>query len=108
MNDEKKFRSKSAKERTTRIFIYVLLTVLSIIWLIPFIYLIFQAFRGESKSMVTYIFPKEWSFENFRILFKECIKLISKISDHYVNILYASPDQSVYNSLYHGLSKHRY
>lgn len=69
--EKKKFRSKSAKERTSRILIYILLTVLCIIWLIPFIYLVFQAFRGESRSMVTYIFPKEWSFSNFEILFKE-------------------------------------
>lgn len=69
--EKKKFRSKSAKERTSRILIYILLTVLCIIWLIPFIYLVFQAFRGESRAMVTYIFPKEWSFSNFEILFKE-------------------------------------
>ena len=66
-----KFRSKSRKERTTRILIYILLTIMSIVWLIPFVYLVFQAFRGESKSMVNYILPKKWSFENFRILFKE-------------------------------------
>ena len=62
---KKKYTSKSGKERAVRIAIYIFLTVLCVIWLIPFIYLIFQAFRGESTSMVTYIFPKEWSFRNF-------------------------------------------
>lgn len=52
----------------TRILIYIFLTALCLIWLIPFIYLVFQAFRGESRSMVTYIFPKEWSFDNFIFL----------------------------------------
>ena len=65
---KKKYTSKSGKERAVRIIIYIFLTLLCVIWLIPFIYLIFQAFRGESTSMVTYIFPKEWSFKNFVFL----------------------------------------
>ena len=68
MSENKKFRSKSGKERVTRIIIYIFLTALCLIWLIPFIYLVFQAFRGESRAMVTYIFPKEWSFDNFIFL----------------------------------------
>ena len=63
--------SKSGKERFIRTCIYAFLIILCVIWLIPFVYLIFQAFRGESRSMVTYIIPKEWSLENFRILFQE-------------------------------------
>ncbi|MBP1544924.1 MAG: sugar ABC transporter permease, partial [Oscillospiraceae bacterium] len=63
--------SKSGKERFIRTCIYAFLIIICIIWLIPFVYLIFQAFRGESRSMVTYIIPKEWSLENFRILFQE-------------------------------------
>ena len=68
MSEKKKYRSKSGKERFTRTLIYIFLIVLCVIWLIPFIYLIFQAFRGESRAMVTYIFPKEWTFDNFIFL----------------------------------------
>ena len=68
MSEKKKYRSKSGRERVTRVLIYIFLTALCLIWLIPFIYLVFQAFRGESRSMVTYIFPKEWSFDNFIFL----------------------------------------
>ncbi len=63
--------SKSGKERFIRFSIYTFLTVLCVIWLVPFVYLIFQAFRGESTAMVTYIIPKEWSLRNFEILFNE-------------------------------------
>ncbi len=63
--------SKSGKERTVRVAIYIFLSVLCVIWLIPFFYLIFQAFRGESQAMVTYVFPKEWSLKNFEILFTQ-------------------------------------
>lgn len=66
-----KYTSKSGKERFVRTLIYVFLVALCIIWLVPFVYLIFQAFRGESTSMVTYIIPKEWSLKNFQVLFCE-------------------------------------
>lgn len=65
----KKYRSKSGKERLVRTLIYIFLVTLCVIWLVPFVYLIFQAFRGESTSMVTYFFPKEWSLKNFEVLF---------------------------------------
>lgn len=67
----KKYRSKSGKERLVRTLIYIFLVTLCVIWLVPFVYLIFQAFRGESTSMVTYFFPKEWSLKNFEVLFCE-------------------------------------
>jgi len=66
-----KHKSKAGRERLTRILIYVFLTLLCIIWLIPFVYLIFQAFRGESRHMVTYVIPKQWSLVNFKELFTE-------------------------------------
>lgn len=67
----KKYRSKSGRERLVRTLIYIFLVTLCVIWLVPFVYLIFQAFRGESTSMVTYFFPKEWSLKNFEVLFCE-------------------------------------
>ena len=66
-----KYTSKSGKEQFVRTAIYIFLTFLCVIWLIPFVYLIFQAFRGESTSMVTYIVPKQWSMVNFKVLFTE-------------------------------------
>ncbi len=68
MSENKKFSSRSGKERFTRTVIYIFLSVLCAVWLIPFIYLVLQAFRGESRSMVTYIIPREWSFDNFIFL----------------------------------------
>lgn len=66
-----KYTSKSGKENLVRALIYIFLVTLCVIWLVPFVYLIFQAFRGESTSMVTYIIPKEWSLKNFKVLFCE-------------------------------------
>lgn len=66
-----KYKSKSGKENIIQTLIYIFLITLCIIWLIPFVYLMLQAFRGESTSMVTYIIPKEWSLKNFKVLFCE-------------------------------------
>ncbi|MBO5267017.1 MAG: sugar ABC transporter permease [Ruminiclostridium sp.] len=66
-----RYKSKSGKERFILGSIYVFLITLCAIWLIPFIYLVFQAFRGESTAMVTYVIPKEWSLRNFEILLTE-------------------------------------
>lgn len=48
-----------------------MLTVISILWVFPFVYLILTSLRGESTSIVTYLFPKEWSFKNYIWLFTD-------------------------------------
>lgn len=59
------------KKKAWNFFVYALLISICSIWLLPFVYLIFQAFRGESSGMVSYILPKEWSLVNFKILFTQ-------------------------------------
>ena len=49
--------------------IYVLLIVISIIWLIPFICILLQSFRVESTWQVGYVIPKQWGLDNYRNLF---------------------------------------
>ena len=66
-----KLRSQRAAETRSRAAIYTVLILMSVIWLIPFVYLVCQAFRGESQCMVLYFFPKEWSLKNFEILFNQ-------------------------------------
>ncbi len=63
--------SVSKKHKISNLLVYILLILICVVWLMPFVYLIFQAFRGESRGMVSYILPKEWSFINFKILFGE-------------------------------------
>lgn len=65
----KKYRSKKAVERVTNSFIYIVLVVISILWLFPFVYLILQSLRGEPGTTTSYFFPKEWTFDNYIHLF---------------------------------------
>ncbi len=48
--------------------IYILLILISIIWLFPFIGLLLQSFRGEYGGMVDYLIPKTFSLDNYRFL----------------------------------------
>ena len=49
--------------------IYILLAVLGFIWICPFIYLLMHSFRAEGVTVVNYIIPKQWTFQNYIDLF---------------------------------------
>ncbi len=72
MGVKKKYRSKKGAERACLALIYIVLGVISLIWLIPFLLLIVQSFRGESSGMsMNYVFPEQWTFDNYIRLFTE-------------------------------------
>ena len=50
-------------------FIYILLAVLGFIWICPFIYLLMHSFRAEGVTVVNYLIPREWTFQNYIDLF---------------------------------------
>ena len=58
-----------SRKRITNTITYIVLIVISIIWLFPFVGLVLQSFRGESGGMVAYLVPKEWSWKNYQYLF---------------------------------------
>ena len=57
------------KKRITNAICYIVLILISIIWLFPFVGLVLQSFRGESGGMVAYLVPQEWSLKNYQFLF---------------------------------------
>ena len=48
---------------------YFILTVLSIISLVPLVYLVGQSFRAEAGAFSSTFFPKTWTLANYRKLF---------------------------------------
>ena len=61
----KKHMGMQAKTRASNTVIYVVLIIISIIWLAPFVFIVLQSFRVENTHMVGYIVPKEWGFDNY-------------------------------------------
>jgi arabinogalactan oligomer/maltooligosaccharide transport system permease protein len=50
--------------------IHILLIVISIVWLIPFIFITLQSFRIENAMPVGYVIPHQWGIDNYINLFK--------------------------------------
>lgn len=67
----KRHMSQKAKNVTTNTFIYIILAVMCVVWILPFIFIVFESFRVESTGVVGYILPKQAGFDNYVRLFKE-------------------------------------
>ena len=50
--------------------IYLVLVVISVIWLIPFVCILLQSFRVESTHQVGYVVPQQWGLDNYTKLFQ--------------------------------------
>ena len=50
--------------------IYLVLMVISVIWLIPFVCILLQSFRVESTYQVGYVMPQQWGLKNYTDLFQ--------------------------------------
>lgn len=57
------------KRFITNIFCHGLLTILSIIWILPILYVILTSFRAETGSYKSYIFPRGYTLQNYVNLF---------------------------------------
>ena len=66
---DKKSMSMSKKRRIGNIVTYVVLTLVSVIWILPFVFLVLQSFRTENTGIVNYVFPHQWGFDNYIFLF---------------------------------------
>lgn len=63
---ERKNRLKVSKRtKATNGLIYILLTILSVIWLIPLAWLLITSFRAEPGAYTPYIMPKAYTIDNY-------------------------------------------
>ena len=51
--------------------IYIVLAVLGVIWVSPLVWLVLHSFRKEGGVTVPYIFPKEFTLDNYKRLFTD-------------------------------------
>ncbi|MBO7333395.1 MAG: ABC transporter permease subunit [Lachnospiraceae bacterium] len=54
-----------AKRRLGDTAIYIILIIMSIIWLTPFVCIVLQSFRVESTWQVGYVVPQKWGLDNY-------------------------------------------
>lgn len=65
--------SSGAKVRKIigNIFVYIILTVLSIIWLFPIVWIVLISFKKDMGMYMSTLFPKEYWFGNYKKLFTD-------------------------------------
>lgn len=72
MANTKKMRSQKVNRRISNTITYIVLVLMSIIWLFPFVGLVLQSFRSyetELGGMVNYLIPKHFSLDSYKYLF---------------------------------------
>lgn len=71
---KKSSMGKKALETTTNTFIYIILSIMSILWVLPICYLLYTAFRvTPNTGIINTLFPKDLAlgFDNFVRLFQD-------------------------------------
>ena len=82
----KKLQSRSRRRKISNGITYAVLILISVVWLFPFVGLVFQSFRSyatEYGGMVSYIIPKAFSLDNYAYLFSDECSFVR----WYLNIL---------------------
>ncbi len=70
---DKKHMNMSTKKRIGNIISYVLLVLISVIWITPFVFLVLKSFDVENPGVTSNIIPKQFGFANYAYLFSsEC------------------------------------
>ena len=65
---QKRSLGLKASARISNTIIYILLVIISFIWLLPFIFIVLQSFRVEVRGPVGYVVPHVWGLDNYQRL----------------------------------------
>ncbi len=68
-NGPKKHMGMSTSRAISNTIAYIVLVIMSVIWLIPFFCIFCESFRCESTWQVGYVIPQKWGFDNYVNLF---------------------------------------
>ena len=69
LENKRKHLGVKVSRTITNTVIHIVLVLMSVIWLFPFVGIVFESFRVESTGPVNYIIPKQWGFDNYVKLF---------------------------------------
>ena len=83
------------KKRIGNTIAYIVLILISVIWLFPFVGLVLQSFRGESGGMVNYLIPKQWSVDTYRFLFSDNCKFLKWYSNTLIIAFFVALFQTI-------------
>ena len=70
----KRHMGQKASNAISNTIIYIILVVMSFVWLLPFIFIVLQSFRCESTWQVGYVIPQTWGLKNYAGLLQSDFK----------------------------------
>jgi arabinogalactan oligomer/maltooligosaccharide transport system permease protein len=73
---KKSLLGAKASRRLSNGVIYFILVVMTVVWLFPFVGILLESFKTETKMQTGYLFPKEFGFDHYVRLFTETDFLI--------------------------------
>lgn len=59
------------QRRLGNTFVYIILVIISLVWLFPFFGIVLESFRVETTMQVSYLWPKEFGLDNYIRLFRD-------------------------------------
>ncbi len=62
-------KSYKAKRALGNAVVYTILTILSIIWILPLLWIVMTSFSGEEATYISTVIPTKWTFNNYIELF---------------------------------------
>ncbi len=65
-----------ASRRLGNTVVYIILCLITVIWLFPFFGIVLESFRTETAMQVSYLWPKQFGLDNYKRLFNETDFLI--------------------------------
>lgn len=68
-NTKKLSLSTKASRRLTNTAVYLILILITVIWLFPFFGIVMESFRVEGTGQKSYIIPQVFGFDNYKYLF---------------------------------------
>ena len=74
MSNHRRHMGLRASAHISNTLIYIVLVVMSVVWLIPFICIVLQSFRVESTWQVGYVIPQKWGWDNYIALWNSDFK----------------------------------
>jgi arabinogalactan oligomer/maltooligosaccharide transport system permease protein len=69
--EQKQYKSYRLKRNIQNALVYIFLSVLAFIWVLPIFWVILTSFRAQKGSYIDSFFPKSYTFDNYIRLFTE-------------------------------------
>ena len=106
--ESKTHMSQKTKNKISNTVIHIVLAVMCFVWILPFIFIVFESFRVESTGLAGYIVPKKWGFDNYVRLFKETEFLRWFISTFLMGLVCAVVQTAFILAMSYALSRNRF